>query len=268
MNRSIAFYKIIKSGLHGRIINTLRNLYTKTTFRVKHEGKLSAKISQEVGVNQGGNASPIVFRKYLSDLKTYLQKHTGVVLSDDEIMVYLLWADDLVNVSTNVTDAQKQLNGVTKFCSQNRALANTIKTKFMTFGNLKNVSLLFNGQANEQVDAYKYLGNLARSTNYSRCDIFSKNYEYLCNKARKNIYSLLSKIKQFSPMSPKLRIHLFNSTIRPVLTYGSGVWGISKEGQKQVDKVHLWFLRMTLGIKCNSSTLITLGDSGSLPPQC
>ena len=102
MNRAITFYKIIKSGLHGRVINTLRNLYTKTVFRVKHEGKLSEKIRQFVGVNQGGNASPTIFKKYLGDMNEYLREYTGVVLSEDEVLVYLLWANDLICVSNNV----------------------------------------------------------------------------------------------------------------------------------------------------------------------
>ena len=151
MNRAIAFYKIIKSGLHGRVINTLRNLYTKTVFRVKHEGKLSGKIEQTIGVNQGGNASPTIFKKYLNDMKDYLKEYTGVVLSQDEILVYLLWADDLINVATNVQDAQKQLDGVAKFASRNKAIANTIKTKFMVFGNIKDVKLFFNGKEIKEV---------------------------------------------------------------------------------------------------------------------
>ena len=87
-----------------------------------------------MGVNQGGNASPIIFKKYLNDMKDYLKEHTGVVLSDDEILVYLLWADDLITISSSVQDAQKQLDGVAKFSSKNKAIANTIKTKFSVFG--------------------------------------------------------------------------------------------------------------------------------------
>ena len=45
----------------------------------------------------------------------YLKEHTGVVLSEDEILVYLLWADDLIPFSTNVQDAQKQLDGIALF---------------------------------------------------------------------------------------------------------------------------------------------------------
>ena len=267
MNRAITFYKIIKSGLHGRVINTLRNLYTKTVFRVKHEGKLSEKIQQFVGVNQGGNASPTIFKKYLGDMKDYLKEHTGVVLSEDEILIYLLWADDLINVATNAQDAQKQLDGVAKFSAKNKAIANSIKTKFTVFGNIKNVQLYFNGKAIEEVPCYKYLGNLFASIKTCNGDPFSENYQYLYDKAQKNIFSLFSKTKDISPLSPKLRIYLFDSLIRPVLTYGSGVWGISKKGREMMDKLHLWYIRIVLGVKYNSNILATLGECGSLPPS-
>ena len=142
MNRNILFYKLIKSGLHGRVINTLRNLYTKIYFRVKQGGYLSDLILQEVGVNQGGNASPIIFRKYLSDLRNYLNEKTGVILSEDEILVHLLWADDLIMTSTTTADAQNQLNELSNYCSKHRSIVNSVKTKFMVYGRLDNVCIL------------------------------------------------------------------------------------------------------------------------------
>ena len=104
-------------------------------------------------------------------------------------------------------DAQKQLDGVAKFASKNRAIANTIKTKFTVFGNIKNVKLFFNGEPIEEVPSYKYLGNLFASTKTSKGDIFSENYQYLYDKAQKNIFALFTKTKEMSPLSPKLRIY-------------------------------------------------------------
>ena len=82
INRSILFYKMQKLGLKGRLIDTLHNLYSKTSFRVKHGGKISDKIKESCGVNQGGNASPILFKKYLQDLVCYLDEYTGVSTSE------------------------------------------------------------------------------------------------------------------------------------------------------------------------------------------
>ena len=137
----------------------------------------------------------------------------------------------------------------------------------MTFGNVGEIRLTFNGKDIDKVNDYKYLGNIHNSISRLLSDPFSLNYDYLCDKARKNTFSLMSKTKHLHPLPPKLRIYLFDSTIRPVLLYGSAVWGVSNSGREKVDKVHLWYMRMVLSIKRNSSKLITLGDSGSLPPS-
>ena len=54
---------------------------------------LSPTILDQLGVNQGGNASPTLFRTYLADLGEYLTKHFGLCISDT-IVAHLLWADD------------------------------------------------------------------------------------------------------------------------------------------------------------------------------
>ena len=56
VDRNILFYKMIKCGWHGKVIDTLRSLYrpTKTKFRVKHQGWLSHLVNNALGVNQGG----------------------------------------------------------------------------------------------------------------------------------------------------------------------------------------------------------------------
>ena len=107
VNWHILFFKLIKSGFHGRFIDTLRSLYKKTNFRVKIGGKLSSLIKDELEVNQGGNTSPTVFRKYHADLGEYLSKHVGISVSDN--MIASGWADDLVLLSDTAAGLQTQL---------------------------------------------------------------------------------------------------------------------------------------------------------------
>ena len=80
VNRHILFFKIMKGGWNGRVIDTLKDLYSKTCFRVKRGGKLSPLIPSLAGVNQGGVASEILFRKYLIDLDMYLKKEVGICI--------------------------------------------------------------------------------------------------------------------------------------------------------------------------------------------
>ena len=265
MNRNILFYKIISSGLHGRLINTLRNLYTKTRFRVKHGGRLSDVIFQHMGVNQGGNASPTIFREYLSDLSKYMLQHTGVCISEMEILLHLLWADDLILVSTTLAGSENQLQGLSKCCSDNQAIVNLIKTKFMAFGNLGNIKLIFNGQEIERVSEYKYVGNIVQVVSKPTGDIFQNNYTYLCQKARNSVFRLLSNLRQIGKLPPACMLYLFKAMIQPILLYGSDVWGLNVKGGQSIDKILLWFLRIALNVKRTTSNLITLGECGMIP---
>ena len=132
VNRQILFYKIMKGGWTGRVIDTLRNLYSKTHYRVKRGGKLSPAIESLTGVNQGGAASGILFRKYLQDLDEYLKKDAGVCIGET-LVAHLLWADDLVLFSNTEKGIQKQLNGLKRFCARKKMIVNEAKTKLMIF---------------------------------------------------------------------------------------------------------------------------------------
>ena len=74
VNGHILFYKLMKQGYLGNVINTLRNLYWKTYFKVKCNGMLSPPILDQLGVNQGGNASLPLFRTYLTRGKAFPRK--------------------------------------------------------------------------------------------------------------------------------------------------------------------------------------------------
>ena len=95
-------------------MDTLRNLYSKTQFRLKWRGLLSNPSPDNIGVNQGGNASPTLFRRYMSDLMDYLNEQFGVCIGE-EIVIHLLWADDLVLFSDTPQGLQKQLDGFFNF---------------------------------------------------------------------------------------------------------------------------------------------------------
>ena len=56
---------------------------------------VSPPIPTHIGVNQSGNASGFMFRKYLADLSDYLYKEVGICIGDI-IIAHLLWADDLI----------------------------------------------------------------------------------------------------------------------------------------------------------------------------
>ena len=150
----ILFYKIMKGGWTGRVIDTLRSLYSKTHYRVKRGGKLSPMIPSLTGVNQGGAASGILFRKYLQDLDEYLKKDAGVCIGET-LVAHLLWADDLVLFSNTKKGIQKQLNGLKHFCANNKMIVNEAKTKLMIFGKKCTGDIFFDEKKIELANEYK-----------------------------------------------------------------------------------------------------------------
>ena len=266
INRNILFYKINKLGLQGRLIDTLHNLYKKTCFRVKIGGKYSDKINETIGVNQGGSASPILFKKYLHDIADYIKSFTGVCIGDGFIQ-HVLWADDLILISTSGIDAQIQLDGLSNFCSPNQTVVNLMKTNFMVFGRKLQIHLHFNNCPIEQVDSYKSLGIIVKSIRTYTGDMFSLHPQHVYQQARKGIFGIQRRVKSIGELPPKHMIQLYQSMIQPILTYGSELWGHSKKACETVDKLYFLFVRSILKVKKSTSIIITLGELGVFPPS-
>ena len=108
-----------------------------------------------------------------------------------------------------------------------------LKTKITVFGSQEEVVLEFNGSQIDQVNEYKYLGNVIRSTQKSNADPFALNYSYLCDQARKALFSAKQRLSNIGILPPETMFYLFNSLIRPILTYGSDVWGVNRAGQEK-----------------------------------
>ena len=61
VNRDTLFYKLVKMGWTGRVIDILGNLYNKTNIRFKYKGKFSSSFENKMVVNQGGVLSGLLF---------------------------------------------------------------------------------------------------------------------------------------------------------------------------------------------------------------
>ena len=90
INRHILFYKTIKTGLHGRILDSMRSLYAKPQFRLICNGSLSPLLATSTSVNQGGNASSCLFRRYLADIQ-YIPRNMHTVFALLCFVVVIHW---------------------------------------------------------------------------------------------------------------------------------------------------------------------------------
>jgi hypothetical protein len=95
--------------------------------------------------------------------------------------------------------------------------------------------------------------------------------EQLCNKGRKAVFSLKSKILDLDFSDMKLKLKLFDSLIRPIISYASEIW-ISDFTQKELksenlpfSKIHNHFCKYLLGIHKKYSNFASRYELGRIP---
>ena len=203
---------------------------------MKCNGKISPKIRDGLGVNKGGNASPRLVRKYLSDLGDYLSKHFGICISE-KIIAHLLWAGDIVLLSDSAKGPQKQLDGLLQFFANNLMIVHETKTKEMIFGERKDATFYFNGKNIETVEQYKCDKQHQLST--KRC--FATNHKHVCDKARRAVFNMFKKTKCIGTPPMEIVFHLFQHLMQSILLYDSALWGISDPANSSVDTFSIGF---------------------------
>lgn len=221
VNRNIMFHKPMKKKIDGKLMRILYNMYTKTKSKICVNGALSDFLYDTLGVNQGGPNSPDMFVDFLSDMSEYLSHSCRIVITNELLLLHLLWADDLILVSDTVSGLQKQLGNLSCYCSDNELILNTAKTKFMVFGSANgDVQFYFNNERIEQVNMYTYVGTIFSSSG----PLFNENVISFLASSSKASHKVYSYCKAIGQVPPVLAVKLFNSLVAPIFTYACEMW--------------------------------------------
>ena len=66
--RDILWFKLIRLGVRGKMLNIIKSIYSSVKSRVKHDNTLSEPFTCNIGVRQGECLSPFLFAMYVNDL--------------------------------------------------------------------------------------------------------------------------------------------------------------------------------------------------------
>ena len=98
------WYKLVKLGLRGKILDILKSMYSSVKSRVKFDNKLGNEFYFNLGVRQGECLSPLLFSLYLNDIE---EQYINTDLEDIDINMFkvflLLYADDII-IFANITE--------------------------------------------------------------------------------------------------------------------------------------------------------------------
>ena len=117
VSRTSLWYKMIKSGIDGKLFDIIRSMYENIKLRVKCLSSLSDLFSCDVGLLQGEMISPFLFASFINDIELNLQENLNDGISIEQLQLYLLlFADDAVIFSETRESLQYHLNNLESYC--------------------------------------------------------------------------------------------------------------------------------------------------------
>ena len=277
-------FKLSKLGIKGNFFSCVQYMYQKSRAKLKLLNKISETIDILIGTEQGHPMSPELFKIYLLDLSIDLNDTEG--LSTPQLngmdISHLLWADDLVLLALDAQSLQKLINRVYDFCEEWGLSVNISKTAIMVFNK--------SGRQLQESDSFQY-GNIRIPSARTYCYLgivfsLTGSYTAATDELRKKglkAYFALKNLIQLDALSVNAVFKLFDALILPVVAYGCQNWlhntefakslinqcqgktALQKIARDPLERIHLRFLKWTLGVHKKCSNLACYGDSGRYP---
>jgi len=274
-------HKLSDSGLNGPFLDTIWDMYSKTSLCVKVQKQLTPTFPGEVGVRQGDILSPNIFKLFINDLpETVVTPSSEPPTLGSKQVGCLLYADDVVLLSKTQKGLQASLNELNRYCTRWGLQINTNKTKVIVFKCRKPKLLQehfhLGNHTIDCVNEYKYLGILFNSNGS-----FDRAQENLYHRGLK-AYFKMSKMLATERSGAHTVMHLFDHTVKPILLYASEIWGhidpklrrVTNNPEIKLDKGYekLWaeklqlkMCRYVLGVNGKTSMLAIRGETGRFP---
>ena len=246
--RDLLWRALARIGMGPKMMHCIKSMYDTDTARVQTQTGLTDAFCCTIGVKQGCPLSPNLFGLYLDSLQATLQDtpNSDCPVLGDTALPLLLYADDLAILSHSQEGLQRLMDALQAFCHTKRLTVNIEKTKAMVFSK-KAISLVltYQGQQIEQVSEFRYLGlDLHQSKGFTFCA------SHLLAAARKALFGLKRRCKELHITDPRLQCSLFDTLVRPILSYGCEIWAVEADHKElnQLEGLHIDFLRSILGL--------------------
>ena len=161
--RDIVWYELIRLGVRGKILNVIMSMYKRVKSKVKVNNDISFDFECNLGVKQGECLSPFLFAIYVNDLEHEFQSKGGEDIDIGKLKIFLLLYDDDITIfASSAEELQTNLNMLSEYCSRNKLILITSKTKIMVFrrGGIlpRDMKFYYNNIELSIVSTFSYLG--------------------------------------------------------------------------------------------------------------
>jgi len=201
-------------GIDGQLFLAIKSFYCQPEVCVCVNGKQSKPIHVG-GLRQGYVLSPLLFIIYMNWIDKRSQTIECATIGTCKIN-HLLFADDLVLLSSTESSFQRASNDFAAACDNAGMKINTSKTEVLHLSrNLDQCSLQVSGASLKQVEKFKYLGIIFTSNGRQDEELDTR-----IGNASAVMRALQYSVVMKQESSKKARLSVFKTVFVPILTYG------------------------------------------------
>jgi hypothetical protein len=277
VDRGLLWKALSGLGLHGNFLESLKSMYADVRIRVRANGQLGEDFPSATGVKQGDALSPLLFGLFIDRIEGFingLDTEIGVRLKDTLLRV-LLYADDLVLLAETLQDLQQLLHTVSIFCKHNAMTVNIRKSEAVVFNRrfcscAHKAKVTYDGVELEVKPFFVYLGIVFDEEGDIR-----KAATHCINKGRGAMYAMIRRCHELELHNVHIKIRLFDSLVRPIVSYGCEVWGPSFMAsgkcladfglRKNLEVLHKRFLKRCLGVRDSVADVVLMHELRRVP---
>ena len=229
--------------------------YGRLSVQVKWGNSLSVSINVNKGTRQGGLSSPLLFNVFYRDLVNILSETSGGICINGLSYNVFCYADDLLVASLTASGLQDLINVANEYIANHGLRFNPNKTECTVFGVshlVPHPRWILNDVPLSECDTVKYLGvNLS----YTKPNTHVDNRIKSCRNA---YYALQGVGLCNKGMSADASAYLWNTALRPILTYGIQCVDISKKALLALEKMQTKLIKSAVGVHkfCRNTPLL------------
>jgi len=279
--RNGLFLKMLRCNIGPKMVNIVKCMYSKVNNCVCLGKEFTKSFDSRIGVRQGDVLSPLLFNLYIHDLTHCFKDSGDFPLIGNIPIKCLMYADDMVVMSTSKEGLQSALDDLHSYCREWKLEVNVEKTKVVIFTNKKKrlpQTWTMGEKSIESSDSYKYLG-----IDFTYSGSFKDARDNLNDKAMRTIFKMLN-LSKGGDIPVKLGLKLFNQLVKPILLYGAEIWCLPNNLEilktKKVEEIYgdkakstritgekacLKYGRYLLGVHRKSSIAAIRGELGLFP---
>ena len=217
VNRDKLIKMLKEIGLQGKIFSWLKQFLQPRKSRVIYENTQSQEIEFKNGVPQGSPLSPLLFNIYIKELGNI--KNLNISQFADDIVIWET-GNEINLIERELNIKLKKIGEVLNSLELKLSVNKCMVTTFTRRKNIREPKIMINNIKLKNKKSVKYLG-IIFDTKLS----WNDNTRNILNKAHKRLGILKYFSRNTNNIHQSSMLNLYKLFIRPVLEYGSEIWG-------------------------------------------